>query len=71
MSPTPNGLIFVPLSYELSVESQLRQVDGGVLHKATDEIVAVEMSVSDNKIVYSNNMQELQRYLRALKMSLP
>lgn len=70
MSPTPNGLIFVPLSYELSVESQLRQVDG-VLHKATDEIVAVEMSVSDNKIVYSNNMQELQRYLRALKMSLP
>ncbi|KAI5670060.1 hypothetical protein M9H77_19913 [Catharanthus roseus] len=61
LCPTANGLMFVPLSYELPVASQLQQVDG-VLHKATDEIVGVEMGyASDNKVIFSAGLQELQR----------
>ncbi|CAK9137470.1 unnamed protein product [Ilex paraguariensis] len=63
--PTQNGLIFMPLSLELPISSQLKQVDI-VLHKATDEILSVEISNSSelpNKITYSRGMQELQRYV--------
>lgn len=70
LCPTANGLMFVPLSYELPVASQLQQVDG-VLHKATDEIVGVEMScASDNKVIFSAGLQELQRYLNHFASNL-
>ncbi|KAL2454507.1 Inositol 1 [Abeliophyllum distichum] len=65
LCPTDNGLIFLPLNYELSISSQLQQVNA-VLHKATDEIVAVEMGSSAelaNKITFTRNMQELRRYI--------
>ncbi|KAM7464825.1 hypothetical protein LguiB_012387 [Lonicera macranthoides] len=61
--PTENGLIFVPLTFELSIRSQLQKVDV-VLHKATDEIISVELSSSSDfssKVVYTSGMQELQR----------
>ncbi|URD77641.1 Inositol 1, 3, 4-trisphosphate 5/6-kinase [Musa troglodytarum] len=38
MYPTQNGLIFVPLTFEIPLVSQLQDVDA-VLHKATDEII--------------------------------
>lgn len=63
ISPTPNGLIFLPLTFELPLLSQLKHVDM-VLHKATDEIVSVELSdsaESSSKITYTTGMQELQR----------
>ncbi|XP_043695022.1 inositol-tetrakisphosphate 1-kinase 6 isoform X1 [Telopea speciosissima] len=66
MYPTQNGLIFVPLIFDLPLESQLQEVDV-VLHKATDEILTIELSSSSefsNKISYSKGMQELERYLQ-------
>ncbi|XP_022154577.1 inositol 1,3,4-trisphosphate 5/6-kinase 4 isoform X3 [Momordica charantia] len=63
--PTENGLIFMPLTFELPLPSQLPEVDV-ILHKATDEILFVELSnFSDlsNKVTYSSRMQELQRYI--------
>nr|GMC80782.1 inositol 1,3,4-trisphosphate 5/6-kinase 4 isoform X2 [Ipomoea batatas] len=63
LKPTQNGLIFVPLNYELPISSQIENIDG-VLHKATDEIIAAEMSSSSdfaNRVVYTKGMQELQR----------
>ncbi|XP_016546924.1 inositol 1,3,4-trisphosphate 5/6-kinase 4 isoform X5 [Capsicum annuum] len=63
LNPTPNGLIFVALNYELPISWQLQQLDG-VLHKATDDIITVEMSSSsdfENKVTYTEGMQELQR----------
>ncbi|KAK4747466.1 hypothetical protein SAY87_014052 [Trapa incisa] len=64
MYPTENGLMFVPLSFNLPLVSQLQEVDI-VLHKATDEIVSVDMSSSSetSKISYSKGMQELKRYM--------
>ncbi|KAK6781870.1 hypothetical protein RDI58_019666 [Solanum bulbocastanum] len=65
IKPTPNGLIFVPLTYELPISQQLQEIDG-VLHKATDDIITVEMSSSsdfENKVTYTEGMQELQRYI--------
>ncbi|CAN4076186.1 unnamed protein product [Withania somnifera] len=65
LNPTPNGLIFVALSYELPISWQLQEIDG-VLHKATDDIITVEMSSSsdfENKVTYTEGMQELQRYI--------
>ncbi|XP_071939727.1 inositol 1,3,4-trisphosphate 5/6-kinase 4 isoform X2 [Coffea arabica] len=62
--PTQNGLIFLPLNFELPISSQLQQVDV-LLHKATDEIVDVKMSSSSefvDKIEYTKGMQDLQRY---------
>ncbi|KAK4801806.1 hypothetical protein SAY86_000009 [Trapa natans] len=61
MYPTENGLMFVPLSFNLPLVSQLQEVDI-VLHKATDEIVSVDMSSSSetSKISYSKGMQELK-----------
>lgn len=61
---TQNGLIFLPLNFELPISSQLQQVDV-LLHKATDEIVDVQMSSSSefvDKVEYTKGMQELQRY---------
>ncbi|EEF33297.1 inositol 1,3,4-trisphosphate 5/6-kinase 4 [Ricinus communis] len=65
MSPTPNGLMFMPLTFELPLLSQLQHVDI-VLHKATDEIISVELTSStesSNSITYTTGMQELQRYM--------
>lgn len=63
LNPTQNGLMFVSLNYELSISSQIENVDG-VLHKATDEILSAEMSSSDfaNRIVFTEGVQSLQRY---------
>ncbi|CAI8597231.1 unnamed protein product [Vicia faba] len=58
LCPTENGLMFVPLMATLPLASQLKDVDI-VLHKATDEILSVE----ENKLTFTQNMQELQRYL--------
>uniref|UniRef100_A0A5B7C3D0 Putative inositol-tetrakisphosphate 1-kinase 4 n=1 Tax=Davidia involucrata TaxID=16924 RepID=A0A5B7C3D0_DAVIN len=63
--PTQNGLIFLPLTFELPMSSQLQEVDI-VLHKATDEIISIEMSKSSefsNKITYTRGMQELERFI--------
>lgn len=65
LCPTENGLIFLPLNYELPISFQLQQVDA-ILHKATDEIVAVEMVSSEefaNQITFTRNMEQLQRYI--------
>lgn len=63
--PTPNGLIFMPITFELPIASQLQEIDV-VLHKATDEIVSVGMSTSSeffDQITYTKGMQELERYI--------
>ncbi|XAR71505.1 Inositol-1,3,4-trisphosphate 5/6-kinase [Bertholletia excelsa] len=63
LCPTPNGLIFMPITFELCISSQLQDVDV-VLHKATDEIVSIEMNTSSefvDKITYTRGMQELER----------
>ncbi|PSS35763.1 Inositol 1,3,4-trisphosphate 5/6-kinase [Actinidia chinensis var. chinensis] len=64
-NPTQNGLIFVPITFEFPISSQLQEIDV-VLHKATDEIVSVEMSTSSeffDKITFTRGMQELERYI--------
>jgi hypothetical protein len=61
--PTKNGLIFTPLTFELPLSPQLQEVDI-VLHKATDEIISVDLSSHtnfSNRIVYTSGMQELRR----------
>lgn len=58
LCPTQNGLMFVPLVSKLPLSSQLKDVDI-VLHKATDEILSIE----EDKLTFTQNMQELQRYL--------
>lgn len=63
MDPTQSGLIFLPLTFELSISSQLQEVDA-ILHKATDEIISIELSNSSgfsNRITYTNDMQLLKR----------
>jgi hypothetical protein len=64
--PTSNDLTFVPLQTDRSMEAQLAVVDI-VLHKATDEIVSVDISrqTSDpaDRIQYSDSIQRLQRCL--------
>lgn len=63
MYPTHNGLMFLPLTFELPLSPQLQEVDI-VLHKATDEIMSIDLSDSTefpNKITYTNGMQELKR----------
>ncbi|KAI4295773.1 hypothetical protein L6164_035783 [Bauhinia variegata] len=56
--PTPNGLMFMPITSELPLSSQLKEVDI-ILHKATDEILSIE----ENKVTFTQNMQEILRYL--------
>lgn len=61
MYPSQNGLIFMPLTFALPISSQLQEVDV-VLHKATDEIMSVELNSSSelpNRITYTNGMQEM------------
>lgn len=63
--PTSNGLIFLPLTFELPISTQLEEVDV-ILHKATDEIVSIELNSSSEpsyKIAYTTGIQELQRYI--------
>uniref|UniRef100_A0A2P2JLU8 Inositol-tetrakisphosphate 1-kinase n=1 Tax=Rhizophora mucronata TaxID=61149 RepID=A0A2P2JLU8_RHIMU len=65
MYPTSNGLIFLPLTFDLPIQSQLQHVDI-ILHKATDEIISIDLSgssVSPNRITFTRGMQELQRYM--------
>ncbi|KAL7176681.1 hypothetical protein ACSBR2_030098 [Camellia fascicularis] len=66
LNPTQNGLIFMPITFELPISSQLQEIDI-VLHKATDEIVSIEMSTYSecfDKITYTTGMQELERYIK-------
>ncbi|CAL5348157.1 unnamed protein product [Camellia sinensis] len=63
LNPTQNGLIFMPITFELPLSSQLQEIDI-VLHKATDEIVSIEMTTSSecfDKITYTTGMHELER----------
>ncbi|KAE8671883.1 Inositol-tetrakisphosphate 1-kinase 6 [Hibiscus syriacus] len=67
MCPTPNGLIFLPLTFDLPIATQLEEVDV-ILHKATDEIVSIELNSSSEpsyRIDYTNGMQEMQRYIKS------
>ena len=69
--PTQNGLIFMPLTFELPLSPQLQEVDV-VLHKAIDEIISIELKSRtnfSNRIVYTSSMQDLQRWLfRSIKL---
>lgn len=72
LNPTPDGLTFVALNYELPMSWQLKEVDG-ILHKSTDDIIAVEMSSSsdfENKVTYTEGMEQLQRWLPAINLLL-
>ena len=68
--PTQNGLIFMPLTFELPLSPQLQEVDV-VLYKATDEIISIELKSRtnfSNRMVYTS-MQDLQRWLfRSIKL---
>ncbi|KNA04833.1 hypothetical protein SOVF_196020 [Spinacia oleracea] len=56
--------MFLPLSYDLSIPSQLQEIDV-ILHKATDDILSVELNLSlSPKISYTNGMEELRRTLQ-------
>lgn len=66
MQPTENGLMFVPLTFNLPLAPQLQEVDV-VLHKATDEVVSIGLSESSQcstKTFYTKGMQELERYFQ-------
>nr|NP_001409756.1 inositol-tetrakisphosphate 1-kinase 6 [Oryza brachyantha] len=63
--PSKNNLIFVPLSFELPLASQLQEVDL-VLHKITDEIINIDpnSSISFPKgISFSPGMSEIIRFV--------
>jgi len=63
--PSKNGLIFVPLSFELPLSSQLQEVDM-VLHKITDEIVKIDPNCSidfPKGISFSAGMSEIIRFV--------
>ncbi|CAA0829557.1 Inositol 1-3-4-trisphosphate 5/6-kinase 4 [Striga hermonthica] len=67
LRPTQNGLMFLPLQYELPLSRQLKLVDA-VLHKATDEILAVDMcspSELSEKVAFTSNLQELQKCMKS------
>ncbi|EHA8591940.1 putative Inositol-tetrakisphosphate 1-kinase 6 [Cocos nucifera] len=62
MSPTQNGLLFVPLTFELPLASQIQEVDV-ILHKATDEILSIDSDCCldfPKGIAFSTGMQELE-----------
>ncbi|KAK9068603.1 hypothetical protein SSX86_012718 [Deinandra increscens subsp. villosa] len=65
LKPTKNGLIFLPLTFDLPMLHQLKKVDI-VIHKATDEISSIERSNSSSNIIYTARMLELQRYIGEL-----
>ncbi|KAJ0093761.1 hypothetical protein Patl1_26982 [Pistacia atlantica] len=56
MNPTPNGLISVLLTFETPLSSQLQVVDV-VLHKATDEILSIELGAIQNLPTESHTPQ--------------
>ena len=61
--PTQNGLIFMPLTFELPLSPQLQEVDV-VLQKAIDEIISFKSKSRtnfSNITVYTSSMQDLQR----------
>ncbi|KAK3129706.1 hypothetical protein QOZ80_6BG0483580 [Eleusine coracana subsp. coracana] len=63
--PTKNGLIFVPLSFELPLSWQLQEVDM-VLHKVTDEVVKIDPNSSvefPKGISFSAGMSEIIRFV--------
>ncbi|PAN13405.1 hypothetical protein PAHAL_2G334000 [Panicum hallii] len=63
--PSKDGLIFVPLSFELPLSSQLQEVDM-VLHKITDEIVKIDPNCSidfPKGILFSAGMSEIIRFV--------
>lgn len=63
MSPTQNGLVFVPLTFDLPLASQVQKVDA-ILHKATDEIINIDMSSPadlSERILFSKGIHELER----------
>ncbi|KAL9272307.1 Inositol 1,3,4-trisphosphate 5/6-kinase 4-like protein [Drosera capensis] len=65
MYPKESRLMFVPLTSELPMMSQIKELDL-VLHKATDEIVTIDLSSTSGalpKITYSNGLQQLRSYL--------
>lgn len=66
MYPTQNGLLFVPLTFELPLAPQIQQVDA-ILHKATDEIISIDPDYSldfPKGISFSRGMQELERSIQ-------
>ncbi|KAK9068604.1 hypothetical protein SSX86_012719 [Deinandra increscens subsp. villosa] len=65
LKPTKDGLIFLPLTFDLPMLHQLKKVDI-VIHKATDEISSIERSNSSSNIIYTARMLELQRYIGEL-----
>ncbi|KAL8199572.1 hypothetical protein R6Q57_013140 [Mikania cordata] len=68
LNPTENGLIFLPLTFDLPMLYQLKKVDI-VIHKATDEISSIERRKScdhSSNIIYTSRMRELQRCVREL-----
>ncbi|VAI34719.1 unnamed protein product [Triticum turgidum subsp. durum] len=63
--PSQNGLIFVPLSFELPLASQLQEVDI-ILHKMTDEIISIDPNCSisfPRGISFSAGMSEVIRFM--------
>ncbi|KAK1294035.1 Inositol-tetrakisphosphate 1-kinase 4 [Acorus calamus] len=66
MNPSQNGLMFIPIQMDLPLSYQMPYVDI-ILHKATDEIIAIDPCASSNfsgGISYSKGMQELKRYIQ-------
>ncbi|WOL17888.1 inositol-tetrakisphosphate 1-kinase 6 isoform X1 [Canna indica] len=65
MYPTQNRLMFVPLTFEIPLESQLQKVDA-VLHKATDEIInfnPLNSTQFSEGVVFSKGIQALERFI--------
>ncbi|CAN7103298.1 unnamed protein product [Brassica rapa subsp. narinosa] len=66
MYPTSNGLIFLPLMFEFPLSSQLKHADL-IFHKATDEILSIQLNCSDSKssvaVTFSTGMEELRKYM--------
>uniref|UniRef100_A0ACD5XUL4 Uncharacterized protein n=1 Tax=Avena sativa TaxID=4498 RepID=A0ACD5XUL4_AVESA len=63
--PSKNGLIFVPLSFELPLASQLHELDM-IIHKMTDEIINIDPNCSINfpqGISFSAGMSEIIRFM--------
>ncbi|CAM8982007.1 unnamed protein product [Rhodiola kirilowii] len=64
MYPSQNGLIFLPLTLMLPISSQLKEADM-ILHKATDEIISVELNGLSSypyNVCFSEGFTELLRY---------
>ncbi|KAF8101260.1 hypothetical protein N665_0208s0047 [Sinapis alba] len=66
MYPTSNGLIFLPLMFEFPLSSQLKHADI-IFHKATDEILSIQLNCSVQKssvaVTFSTGMEELRKYM--------